>query len=211
MREFPRNLLVLSLITLVSAINSTPGFAQDQDTQRHQLGLIDMAYVFKNYQKFTQLTESLQADIAAGDAEMKSKIEAGKKLQEQMKTYAVGSAEYEKIEGELLSIQADVKKLQLRKQREFMKKEADIYKTTYLEVRDAIERYSRYYKYTLILRFDRAGVASADKPQDIVEGLNQQVLYHRNRDDLTDPILNFLNEQWKRSQQAAANGSSTTK
>lgn len=202
-------LLLVAVFSLTAALPQV-AHAQATATDRHQLGLIDMAYVFKNYQKFNDKTEALQAEIVKTDTEMKSRVEAGQKIQAQMKEFSAGSSEYEKLEGDLLTEQAELKKLQLKKQREFMRKEADIYKATYLEVRDAISRYSTYYKYTLILRFDRSGVTSAENPQDIVEGLNQQVLYHRNRDDLTDPILNYLNEQWKRTQQAAASPSSTT-
>lgn len=204
----------ISAFTILSAlfVLSNCAHAQKNVTDHHQLGLIDMAYVFKNYDKFNHLTEQLQAEIESTDVEMKAHVENAKKIQEQMKTFSAGSAEYEKLEGDLLNVQAELKKLQLKKQREFMKKEADLYKATYLEVREAVERYSVYYKYTLILRFDRSGVAAADNPQDVVEGLNQQVLYHRNRDDLTDPILNYLNQRWKKSQpQATAPASSTTK
>lgn len=200
--------LLVTAFSVTSLCNASV-FSQTPVGKGHQLGLIDMAHVFKNYQKFKDLTETLQSEISAGDAEMQAKVEEGKKTQELMKTFSVGSAEYEKHEGELLSIQADLKKMQLKNQREFARKEADIYKETYLEVREAIARYSEYYHYTVILRFDRSGVASAENPQEIVEGLNQQVLFHRNRDDLTDPILNYLNEKWKRSAQTAA--PSTTK
>lgn len=203
-------ILSVTAFSLISFFAQSSG-AQTTATDRHQLGLIDMAYVFKNYQKFNDKTEALQEEIVATDTEMKARVESGKKIQEQMKAFSAGSADYEKLEGDLLNVQAELKKLQLKKQREFMRKEADLYKETYLEVRDAIARYSTYYKYTLILRFDRSGVNSAENPQEIVEGLNQQVLYHRNRDDLTDPILNYLNSQWKKTQAASTQPDSTTR
>lgn len=205
----------MSFVTLAVCF-ATPLVAQNSSAEKvaakHQIGLIDMAHVFKNYEKFLALTDALQSEISSSDTEMKEKVEQGKTLQEQMKALKAGSPEFEKLEGDLLTVQADLKKLQLKKRREFMRKEAEIYKEVFLDVREAVGRYSRYYKYTLILRFDRSGLAVADQPQDIVEGLNQQVLYHRNRDDLTDPILNYLNEQWRKSQpQTASPGGATTR
>lgn len=206
MRKFTTSLLSLVLVAILAA----PTLAQSPPAANHQVGLIDMAHVFKNYDKFTALTEALQEDIVASGAEMQAKAEAGKKIQEQMKAFEVGSPEFEKLEGDLLSIQTEIQKLQLVKRREFMRREAYLYRDIYHEVSDAVERYARYYKYTLILRFDRTGVTSADNPQEIAEGLNQQVLYHRKSDDLTDPILNYLNNAWKKSsQEMKAPGSSS--
>ncbi len=199
MRQLTISLSLLMLATFLAM----PALAQSSKTAKHQVGLIDMAHVFKNYEKFTALTEALQADISASGAELQAKAEAGKKIQEQMKAFETGSPEFEKLEGELVSVQAEIQKLQLVKRREFMRKEADLYKEIYLEVTDAVRRYSRYYNYTLILRFDRAGLTSAEDPQKIAEGMNQQVLFHRKRDDLTDPILNYLNDAWKKNPQEA--------
>lgn len=200
MRQFMASFLI------VAAFLSAPLLAQSPQNANHQVGLIDMAYVFKNYEKFTALTEALQADISASATEMQAKAEAGRKIQEQMQAFEADSAEFGKLEGDLVSLQAEIQKLQLVKRREFMRKEADLYKDIYLEATDAVGRYARYYKYTLILRFDRSGVTSAEDPQKIAEGLNQQVLFHRNQDDLTDPILNYLNDSWRKLQEAKAPG-----
>ncbi|QDT31747.1 OmpH family outer membrane protein [Thalassoglobus polymorphus] len=197
--------LNLSLAALILvAVQASTTFAESPQVKNHQVGLIDMAHVFKNYEKFKALTEALQEQITQSETGMKTQVEEGRKIQEQMKALTSGSPEFEKLEGQLLSIEASLKKAQLKNQREFMRQEAELYKDLYLETRNAVDKYARYYNYSLILRFDRSGVASADNPQEIVEGLNQQVLYHRNRDDLTDPILNYLNEQWRREQKQAA-------
>ncbi len=195
--------LSLTALILFAALSS-PSFAQTPQVKNHQVGLIDMAHVFKNYEKFTALTDALQQEITQRETGLISKVDEARQIQEKMKEQEPGSEEFEKLEGDFLTLQADLKKVQLKNQREFMKREAELYKSLYLETRNAVDKYAQYYNYTLILRFDRSGVASADDPQAIVEGLNQQVLYHRNRDDLTDPILNYLNEQWRRSQKQAA-------
>lgn len=203
------NHLIPSLAVIFACGLSSLVVAQEAD--RHQIGLIDMAHVFKNYEKFKALTEGLQAEITRTDAELQEKAAEGRTLQEKMNTFTSGSQEYEKVEEEIVTLQAEIRKLQLKKQREFVRKEADLYKDIYSEVTDAVSRYSKYYKYSLILRFDRGGLAAAENPQAIVEGLNQQILYHRNRDDLTDPILNYLNEQWRRTQQSAGGTGGTTR
>ncbi len=41
------------------------------DAVKHQIGLIDMAHIFKNYEKFTAMTASLQKEIEQTDLKAK--------------------------------------------------------------------------------------------------------------------------------------------
>ncbi len=173
---------------------------------QHQVGLIDMAHIFKNYQKFTVLTESLQAEIKATDDQAKLMVE---RLQTQQQVLtsgnlAEGSPEFARAEAQLLEMQSSLQAFQRKAQREFLIKEADIYKTVYLEVETAVAQYATYYHYTLVLRFNRQSVDVAENPRDIISGMNRQVVYHRTDDDITDVILNFLNADWQSKQSRSA-------
>ena len=52
----------------------------------------------------------------------------------------------------------------------------------------------------------RAGdeVGEADNPQAIIQSMNRQVVYYRGEDDLTDPILGYLNGKYGKSGDPAA-------
>ena len=82
---------------------------------------------------------------------------------------------------------------------EFLRAEADIYKTVYLEVQDAVTMYAEHYNYTLIMRFNRAKVEDAENPQEIIQSMNRPVVYYNDQDDLTEPILQYLNNQYGRT------------
>ena len=174
-----------------------------------QIGLIDMAHVFKNYEKFKAGTARLQDEVSQSDDLLQPMIDSIKKLQEQMKELSPASTEYEQLEGQMVNTQADLRKVQLQKQREFVKRESELYKEIYLEIVEAVDRYSRYYNYTLILRFNRNPFDSVEDSQDVVQGMNRQVLYHRNGDDLTDPVLKYLNGRFEKQQTAGAPGTTT--
>ncbi|MCA9029926.1 MAG: OmpH family outer membrane protein [Planctomycetaceae bacterium] len=198
--------LVLLVLASPLAVGQTPQPAAGQAPAKHQVGLIDMAHIFKNYQKFTTLTESLQSEIQKAD-------EQGQQLVEQIKTQqqvltsgnlVEGSPEFAAAEAKLLEMQTSVQTFQRKNQRDFLKKEADIYKTVYLEVEDAVGRYAQYYNYTLILRFNRQSVDSAENPREIITGMNRQVVYYRTSDDITDRILEFLNSEWQAKQTRSA-------
>jgi outer membrane protein len=160
-----------------------------------------MAHVFKDYEKFKALSESLRAEVEASDGEAKAIVEEAKLLQQQLAdgTLAEGSPEFTQIEQKLVEKSAQLEALRKNKQREFLRKEADIYKTVYLEVQDAVQKYAKYYKYTLIMRFNRDKVEDAENPQEIIQSMNRPVVYHRGEDDLTEPILNFINAEYRKT------------
>jgi Skp family chaperone for outer membrane proteins len=167
----------------------------------HQVGLIDMAHVFKEYTKFKALSDALKADVEGVDNEAKGLVQALQQMQARLTsgTLAQGSQEYADLESEILTKATELESFRKVKQREFLRKEADIYKTVYLEVQDAVKMYANYHKYTLIMRFNRDKVESAEDPQAIIQSMNRPVVFHQTRDDLTDPILKYLNEQYTRT------------
>ena len=114
-------------------------------------------------------------------------------------TLKEGTPEYTAIEQRIVQGATELETFRKVKQREFLRKEADIYRTVYLEVQGAVEKYARYYKYTLVMRFNRGTVQSAENPQEILQSMNRPVVYHRGEDDLTDPILSYLNGEYRKT------------
>ena len=167
----------------------------------HQVGLIDMAHVFKNYDKFKTMTKALQEEAQGAQKKADAMIEEMKSLQGKLQggELAEGSPDYVRIESQLLKMQTDLETYRKVSQRDFLRKEADIYKTIYLEVQTAVNDYADYYKYTLILRFNRQEVSEADNPQQILNSLGRQVVFYRKQDDLTGPILQYLNDEFKKN------------
>lgn len=166
-----------------------------------QVGLIDMAHVFKNSYKFISLTEALQNEIEGADAEAKGLVQKIQQLQGQLVSGNLksDSEESQRIEEQIVKSKAELETFKRVSQQKFLRKEADIYKTVYLDVEDAVRRYATYYKYTLVLRFDRGALQRDDDPRDVMNGMNRQVIHHRTQDDMTDPVLKFLNKEWEKS------------
>jgi Skp family chaperone for outer membrane proteins len=177
----------------------------------HQVGLIDMAFVFKNYDKFKRQTEALQAEIKVKDDQAKTKVETMKTLKEKLDSGSLqtGSPEYLKVEGELIALNTGLETFRKQAQLEFLRREADIYKSVYSEVQKAVTKYADFHKYTLIMRFNRDGLDKADNPQEIIQSMNRQVVYFRGEDDCTDVILQYLNDQYAKSSETASPGAGT--
>ncbi|SFJ33990.1 OmpH family outer membrane protein [Planctomicrobium piriforme] len=170
----------------------------------HQIGLIDMAYIFKNYEKFKDQTAGLQKSAEEAEGKAQAMMEKGKQGQLQLQGLQPGSPDFTKIESELIKLKNELETFRQVEQQKIVRQQADVYKTIYLEVQDVVNRYAAYYKYTLVIRFNRGDVADAGNPQAIIQNMNRQVVYYQPQDDITDPILNHLNEQYKKTAGAAA-------
>ena len=104
-----------------------------------------------------------------------------------------------KREKQLLQESSAYKAHRESKQREFLRKESKIYKTIYLEVTDMVQKYAEHFNYTLVMRFSRQGLDSSNNPKTIMQRMNRQVVYHREKDDITDAVLDVLNRNYNRS------------
>lgn len=168
----------------------------------HKIGLIDMARVFKEYKKFATLREDLKHEFEKSQGEAKAQAVQLQQLREQLKTFEPGSPEFVEREKQITKLSAELQAFAQVTQRDLMRREADIYKTIYLEVADVVKQYAEYYDYTLVIRFNGESLDSAN-PQEILQRLNRKVVYHREDDDITVPVLKYLNREYQKQANAA--------
>ena len=173
----------------------------------NKVGLIDMAKVFKDYRKFEALREDLKKEIKRSDDEAKAMAADLKKVQGELKTLKPNSPDYTKKEGELAQKSAALQAFSKVAQRDFLRKESQIYRTVYMETVDVIGKYADYYDFTLIIRFNGEKI-DTDDPQKLIQGLNRQVVYHRPEDDITVPIVEYLNQRYGKATGQTATGGS---
>ncbi|WP_166828204.1 OmpH family outer membrane protein [Thalassoroseus pseudoceratinae] len=196
--------LVASFV-LVAGLAATPAaFAQAEpaaSSGQFKVGLIDMAFVFKNYKKFEALRNDLKAEIEQSDLKAKQMAGELKQIQEKAKQFKEGSSEFKQFESELAQKASQFEAFRKIAQRDFLRKEAEIYKTVYLEVSEAVELYANHYKYSLIMRFSRDGVEDASgNPQQILQSMNRQVVSFGKELDITDTVLEYLNRKYMTAQ-----------
>lgn len=190
--------LLAVLLTAVPTRGQSGASAADAP---HKVGLIDMAYVFNNYDKFKAMQQGLQEEFKKAQAKAQGTVEDIKKLNAQLQggTLKPDSPEYKQIEQQSIRLQTELQAYSQVTQREQLRKEAEVYKQVYLEVSDAIRIYAVHFGYTLVLRFDREAVDDAQDPQQILQRMTRQVVYHQGRNDFTTEILKHLNDTYAKS------------
>lgn len=161
------------------------------------IALIDMAEVFNKYEKFAVMRDALKTEIEKTDLEAQQMGKEIQGLQARMKEVKQGSADYVAMESELTRLTTEFETFRKVKQREFMRQEAQLFHTTYSEVTELVAKYAEYSKYTMVLRFNREELSTAD-PQQLIQGMNRQVVYFRPSDDITDQVISYLNRNYEK-------------
>lgn len=214
MKHIKSSLMLVAGLTVafgfLAATPSTCSAQNDKAQTVHKVGLIDMAHLFKEYKRFADQREILKAEIAKTDEKAKAMGLQLQSLAKQLKsgTIAQDSPDYQKIETQMVKLKSEFDIFRQQAQREFLKKESAIYKDIYVEVSEAVEQYAKFYKYTLILRFSRNKVDASEDPRELIQNMNNLVIFHREEFDITDRVLTFLNQRYTAS---ANKGGATAK
>jgi outer membrane protein len=169
----------------------------------HKVGLIDMGHIFNEYAKLKILREEYTVEMQDSETRAKGMVTKIQALQAELKEYKEGTAEFSEREQKFAKLTSDFDTFRKVTQKDLLRKEAKMYHTVYLEVQDAVEKLCRHHGYTLVLRFNKEDLNTTD-PQKLIQGLNRQVVYHRNRDDMTSVVLKMLNQQYEKANPAAA-------
>lgn len=193
-----------SLLTLFAIAIMVGGSVQAQtpppaSTKGHRIGLIDMAHVFQNYEKFEGLRNGLQGEIEKSDAEAKVKVERLQKLQAEIKKYDAGSAQYEQMEKGLLNAKGEFDAFRAATQRRLARRESEMFKVIYNDVTAAVKLYAEYAKYDHVMRYNRKGITETMNPQEAVQTMNKTFIYTNGQSDITQVVLDYLNKNYKKN------------
>jgi Skp family chaperone for outer membrane proteins len=199
--------IVKKLVVLTAAVAMICGMGlvrAEAQSDPHKVALIDMAQVFKQYKKFEALREGLKNQIAGSEETIKADVEGIKALSLKLQMMTETSPGYAQAEAQLASKAAEIDARRKVMQRDFLRKESQIYKEVYIEVQAAVKMYAEYYKYTLVLRFNRTELSQEDDARGVINGMNRQVVYHNPENDITEAVLEYLNKKYQKT--AAASG-----
>lgn len=168
------------------------------------VALLDVGFIFKNHQGFKQQMDSMKADVAKFEQELKTQQQSIQQRSRQLGTLKAGSPQYKQLEERTTKDLADLKvKMQLRR-KEIMEEEAKIYMNTYKEVMSAVSAFANANNIHLVLRYDReANPGEAASPQETLKIINRPVIF-QNRLDISPAILNQVGGVARAANGAAA-------
>lgn len=198
----------VSVVALAFCIGLTaPAMGQNQPAAAApaapvKIGLVDMARVFKEYNKFEDMRAALKAEMETALAEAKKIASDAEKVKEELKLLKVGSAEYIKRESDLAQLSSDFETKRKIANVTYQRKEAEIFQDIYVDAVGVIKLYAEHFKYSMVMRFNSAALDKNDQAS-VVNGLNKLVIYHRPQDDITDAVIDYLNRKYTPTNPAA--------
>lgn len=160
-----------------------------------KIGLVDMARVFKEYNKFEDMRASLKAEMETALAEAKKIAADAEKVKEELKLLKPGSAEYIKRESDLAQLSSDFETKRKLANVQYQRKEAEIFQDIYVDAVGVIKLYAEHFKFSMVMRFNSAEIDKTN-PSSLANGLNKLVIYHRPQDDITDAVIDYLNRKY---------------
>lgn len=210
----------VSVVALACCIGLTaPAMGQTQPAAAAapvKIGLVDMARVFKEYNKFEDMRASLKGEMEAALSEAKKIASDAEKVKEELKLLKPGSAEYVKREADLAQLSSDFETKRKLANVQYQRKEAEIFQDIYVDAVGVIKLYAEHFKYSMVMRFNSADLDKSN-PTSVVNGLNKLVIYHRPQDDITEAVIDYLNRKYtpanpgRQATKPAAGGASPVK
>lgn len=160
-----------------------------------RVALVDVAYIFKKYEKFTRLYEAMKAEVKQREKEIAESQNELKMYMNQKQSFAPESPDYKNMEKKIVQKKGELELAAESARREFTQKEANLYHQTYKEVEAAVASYSEQRGITLVLRASRDSESAGSNPQDVIKEVSQMVIYSLPQMDITDAVLASLNAQ----------------
>jgi Skp family chaperone for outer membrane proteins len=155
------------------------------------VAVIDIAFIFKNHNKFKGQMEGMKGQIEQFEQSLKKDQADFEKRREQLQAYKPSSPEFKALEEQLAKLSSELQvKMQL-KRKEFLEQEAKIYFAVYNEIVERVASFADRNRIGLVLRYNSDEMDAQDRGS-VLQGVNRPVVFQRNL-DITDIILQACN------------------
>lgn len=193
----------LAVAGFVLAYAASAGALHAQSASPQRIGFVDMAEVFKRYEKFIALRDELKRDFENTERQGKAMLDQIKQVQGEMQQLSADHPDYAQREQQIVKLQSELEVLRRKTEREIMERTAKINKLVYLEVIDMINRLARSNNYSMVLRISHPPENLDDDPAMTMQWMNQLVVNYDPADDLTEDVIKWLNQRYSSSASAA--------
>jgi len=190
-----RTLLLSAIVSGLFVFQSSVVVAQQTNTAganaaRYGIGVVDVSYIFKNYDKFKTAMEGIKSEVEAAEGKLKADRESVQSKEQMRGQYKPGSPEFKQLDEEIARLKAEFNLTAGRVRNEFLERESTVYYQTYLEVSQAVTYFAQQHNIGVVLRFNGDRV-DPNLRQDVLRAINKPLVYQNNI-DITPDVLALL-------------------
>ncbi|TWT48631.1 OmpH family outer membrane protein [Botrimarina hoheduenensis] len=184
--------LVALLVTVSAGQRAAAQASTSVNASKLGVAVIDINYIFNEYQKHKGEMDAMKADFRAIDTQLKTEQQKIMQAEQQKaESFKPGSPEFNQLDDQIVKMKADLQVQVTRQRKDLVEREASIYYTTYREVDQAIKYYAKNKGITLVLRFN-GDEADPNNRESILRSINKAVHY-QDQIDITPDVLALLN------------------
>jgi len=176
---------------LFSAFMAVPALGQGAPNAQN-IAVIDISQILKKDTKFNQQLAAMKVEATAVEKEIRDGAAQIQSMQNQQKTFAPGSPDYQRLDTDIAKATADLQLKKNLKQKEFIERQSKMLYNTYREIQDAVKEFSARYNIGLVVQYESSPIDSAN-PEAILAGAHRNVVYVNPGLDITGDILAMLN------------------
>jgi Skp family chaperone for outer membrane proteins len=159
-----------------------------------EIALVDIQYIFKSYSRVKLLQTDLEGDKQRDEAALKKDFDTIKQLQDQLNELKPGNAEYSDRERRVVGLQADYNARMTLMRKELIKQSAKLHCRIYQEIQNEIDAWASANGVVAVLVYN-SDVMDPEKPETVQAGLQNQVLWHHKNLDISQFILQRLEQR----------------
>jgi len=164
-----------------------------------RLAVIDMVRVFNNYQKTLDQQQQLKRQGERIRDEEQKRKRAIEKAKLDMDAFKPGTPEYNQASEKVLKMSVELRAFQELMLQKIANNQKLWTEAIYKEITDAVATYAKSHGLSVVLYLDEFDIKS-NTTKELLEKIRQKkVIYHDSRLDISQDILNMLNEQYRRS------------
>lgn len=186
------------------AASVLPTAASAQDSSPHKIAVVDVARILKDHPGIKAQVEKVEQDLKNYDAQLSSKRDELKQAVEQLKTFNPGTPEYTDHEEKVAQMESRLRLDMNRKRKELVDAEARIYFENYQMISDTVQKIAEHNRIDLVLRYNGEEMELA-KQESVIRGVMKNIVYRSDRLDMTDAVMQVLNQRMGVASGAAPN------
>lgn len=186
------------------AASVLPTAASAQDSSPHKIAVVDVARILKDHPGIKAQVEKVEQDLKNYDAQLSGKRDELKQAVEQLKTFNPGTPEYTDHEEKVAQMESRLRLDMNRKRKELVDAEARIYFENYQMISDTVQKIAEHNRIDLVLRYNGEEMELA-KQESVIRGVMKNIVYRSDRLDMTDAVMQVLNQRMGVASGAAPN------
>ncbi len=203
LRWFGTVVIAFATLAVSAWAPATSSAQQAESTQQldHRVGVIDVAYIFKNLPAIKAQISKVEGELKKYEAELKQKRDTLKQSAAQLKTLKVGTADYARQEEHVANLESKLRLDVGRRHQELGNAEAKIYYDNYQRIAAAVKAIATHNNIKLVLRFNSEDM-DLERTDSVARGVMKNVVYHDSTIDMTNTVMRYLERQASTSQVA---------